>query len=130
MKFSTKSSYGLRAMIQLARNYKKGSLSLTKIAKSEGISLGYLERLVAQLKNKDLVKSLRGVSGGYSLSRSPQKISIREIFEALEGSLAPYYCAEMGSKCLRDCGARQVWQKLDEAIMTTLSKIKLNDLTK
>ena len=128
MRFSTKSSYGLRAMISLAKNYNKGSLSLATIAKKEGISLGYLERLMAQLKAKKLVQSTKGVKGGYVLAKAPSKISVKEILEALEKTLSPFYCVDI--KCSKNCGAKKVWQKLDVAIKDTLTKMTLADLIK
>jgi len=129
MKFSTKSSYGLRTMIQLARNYNKGNLSLATIAKKENISLGYLEKSMVQLKAKKLVKSTKGVKGGYVLARAPSKISIKEILEALEGTLSPFHCIDI--KCpSEDCGARKVWQKLDREIKRTLEKMTLKELIK
>ena len=116
-------------MIRLAKNYKQGSLSLATIAKEEKISLGYLERLVAKLKSKGLVKSSKGIKGGYILSRQPKQISIKEIFEALEGSIAPFYCVEPKNFCSRkNCSARVVWEKLDGEIKKTLGKITLKDL--
>lgn len=131
MKFSTKSSYGLRAMIRLAQSYKTGSLSLAKIARSEGISLGYLERLAVKLKKEGLIKSSKGVNGGYSLSRDPRKISIQQILEALEGTVAPFYCAEVTNPCpVETCPARKVWQRLDTEIRKTLSRMSLAEVIK
>ncbi|MFA6534169.1 MAG: Rrf2 family transcriptional regulator [Patescibacteria group bacterium] len=131
MKFSTKSSYGLRAMIQLARHYRGGSLSLGEISRREKISLGYLEKIMASLKSAKLVDSAAGIKGGYMLTESPAKISIKEIFEALEGSVTPFACAEAESFCTaKDCGARLVWQKLNQAIKKTLKQITLAEIIK
>lgn len=118
-------------MIRLAQNYNHGSLSLGVIAKEEKISLGYLERLAAKLKICQLVKSSKGVNGGYVLSRSPKNISVKEIFEALEGTIAPFYCAEPKNFCgKKDCLAKLVWQKLDKEIKRTLDKITLSELVR
>ena len=131
MKFSTKSSYGLRVMIQLADNYNQGSLSLKKIAESEKLSLGYLEAIAAKLKSQKLIKSTKGVNGGYQLTREPKDISIKEIFVALEGTISPFYCAEPERICkVKNCGARKVWEILNIEISKTLDKMKLKDLIK
>jgi len=129
MKFSTKAEYGLRAMIRLARNKAKEPYSLAQIAREEHISLAYLERLISRLKRAGLVLSTKGVAGGYKLSRAPEKISIGEVFVALEGSLAPYKCVGVGVFCsARGCATKVVWQKLQKAVEKTLNSIKLKDL--
>ncbi|MFA5358901.1 MAG: Rrf2 family transcriptional regulator [Patescibacteria group bacterium] len=129
MKFSLASSYGLRTMIRLARNYGKGSISLSFIAREEKISLGYLERLAVRLKSRGLISSVKGVNGGYALSMDPRRISVKKILEAIEGSLSPFYCASENNVCkTSDCSARIVWQRLNREIDKTLNKIKLQDL--
>lgn len=133
MIFSTKSEYGLRALVNLAKNQGHEPYSLAKIAKEEKISLAYLERLFASLKKSGIVASVQGVKGGYKLTKSAAKISVKDIFTALEGSLAPYICAGLGGLCSKkgcDCQTKVVWQKLDQGISKTLSSIKLSDLIK
>lgn len=133
MKFSTRSSYGLRAMAKLADNYGQGPYSLHKLAKEEHISLPYLERLMAKLKRFSLVSSTKGLKGGYELSRSPKDIKVGEIFEVLEGSLAPFFCVtEKGLKACqsRQCASKRVWLKLQEDITKSLNSFTLADLIK
>ena len=91
MKFSTRAEYGLRAIVRLDKKRKR-AVSLAQIAESEGLSLAYLERLFARLKKFKLVKADKGVKGGYYLARPADKISVLEIIEALEGSVAPFSC--------------------------------------
>jgi len=131
MMFSTRSEYGLRAMIALAKNYKKGSYSLAQLAEKEGISFKYLERLAAKLKKAGLVKSVKGQSGGYELVKSPKQINVLEIFSALEDTVAPYHCVDTGCSCHnRSCQTRKVWLKLDGQVKKTLRGIRLNSLLK
>ena len=132
MKFSTKSEYGLRALISLAKHQKEQPYSLAKIAKEQKISLAYLERLFAKLKKANLVKSEKGMKGGYSLVRSANKISVKEILNALEGSLRPYLCSDLNNLCKLncDCSVKIVWHKLEEAMNRTLEEIKLSQLLK
>lgn len=133
MKFSTRSSYGLRAMVKLARNCQKGPYSLHKLAKEEKISLSYLERLFGKLKRADLVKSTKGLKGGYELARSPKNIKVGEIFEVLEGSLAPFFCVtEKGMLICKSkhCAGKRVWQKLEQDIKKSLNSISLANLIK
>jgi Rrf2 family protein len=134
MKFSTKSTYGLRAIIRLAKNWDNGNLSLATIATEENISLGYLEKLFSKLKQKDLVRADKGTTGGYSLIKKPTDISVLEIINALEGQRDTFHCtAEKGkvycsAKC--DCDANIYLVKIQNELTKTLQKIKLSELVK
>jgi len=132
MIFSTRSTYGLRAMINLARHEKSGSVSLAIIAKEEKISLKYLERLFANLKKAGLIKAVKGASGGYTLTRPAKQINIYDIIKSLEGEFNPFHCTGdkekiyCGSQC--QCEVTYVLGKVQEAINSSLKKIKLSRL--
>jgi Rrf2 family protein len=131
MKFSTRSSYGLRALANLARHYNVQPYSLARIAKEENISQAYLERLFSRLKKAQILLSSKGVSGGYSLASNPSKISILSVIEALEGSVSVFKC--LGGKgnlicSKKDCPSGVVYQKVQKAIIDSLSSIYLKDL--
>lgn len=132
MKFSTKSTYGLRAMIRLAGHWQRGDLSLGEIAEQEQISLAYLERLFAKLKKAKLVEASRGAAGGYRLAREPQAISALEIIESLEGETDLFYClAEHGKiHCSEQChcGVNLVMSEASRALKQTLAKLTLKTL--
>lgn len=131
MQFSTKAEYGLRAMVNLAKNYSQNPVSLAKIAKEEDISKVYLEQLIAKLKAKNLVKSTKGVKGGYVLTKKPGQISAADIIEATEGSLAPFYCvADVASRCCtkKDCLTKAMWKRVQQSIRQSLKSTKLTDL--
>lgn len=134
MIFSTRSSYGLRAMINLAKRQGSDSVSLAAIAQDESISLKYLERLFSNLKKAGLVKSEIGAGGGYKLSKSASQINIYNIIKALEGRLNPFHCSAKNEKifCSSDChcSAAQVLIKVEEAINSTLKDIKLDQLAR
>lgn len=132
MKFSTRTTYGLRAMIFLGKNWSKESISLPVIAKQEGLSLGYLERLFRALKNDKLIISEKGSSGGYKLAKAPSEINVYEIVKILEGDMSLFHCIDEGGKincsikC--DCKALSVLTKVQFAVKKTLEDIKLSDL--
>ena len=132
MKFSTRTTYGLRAMIKLAKCYNQDSVSIVNIAKEENISPKYLERLFAALKKVDLITSEKGASGGYRLSKKPEEIKIYDIVKALEGEMNPFHCVgangevTCSKKC--DCGATSILIKVQRAINSTLQSMKLSDL--
>ena len=134
MKLSTKSTYGLRAMLNIALNDDKHAVSITDIAKSEGISVAYLEQLLNRLRHNGLIKSIRGPKGGYVLSRSKGEVTVGDIVEALEGTILPLHC--FGSKNSRagackkskGCVPKMVWFRLQKAISDCLDSITLKDL--
>ena len=83
MKLTTKGRYAVMAMADLALFKDKGPTSLTDISLRQNISLAYLEQIFIKLKNKNLVKSIRGAKGGYVLVISPEDIKISNIIEAV-----------------------------------------------
>jgi Rrf2 family protein len=132
MKLSARTKYGVRLMVELALKFGKGPVFLRDIAKKEEISEKYLSQIVIPLKAKGLINSYRGAYGGYTLSRSPSEITIKEIVEILEGNLTLVECVENPAVCKRVCGcvSRTVWIRLKEKISETLSSINLDDLIK
>ncbi len=132
MKFSTRTTYGLRAMIKLAENYDHNSVSIAHISKEEGISSKYLERLFSSLKKAELITSAKGSTGGYKLSMSPDKIRVYDIVKILEGEIAPFHCLnDKGSiTCSKscNCGATAILIRVQESINSTLKSMKLSDL--
>ena len=130
MKLSTRTRYGIRAILELAGNHGKGPLQIKTIARRQDISVKYLEQLMAILKSAGLVRSVRGAGGGYILARPPAQIRISDVFNCMEGPVATVECVENESYCARvaDCAARQVWVQLQEAIENILQSITLRDL--
>ena len=121
----------MRAMVQLAKNYGKNTVSLAKISRDEKISQAYLERLIAKLKRAKFVKSTKGVKGGYKLTRNPKNISLLEIIECLEGPIAIFYCLTDNTKMVctkKSCLTKKVWIKLQAEIIKVLKTTKLSEL--
>lgn len=135
MKLSTKGRYGIKAMVDIALEYGNGRLSVNQLAEKQGISVAYLEQIIAALKKAGLLDAARGASGGYTLSRPPQDIYVGEVLRALEGSTAILDCvgideaAECTNACY--CSARPLWiklqQKIDEVLNTTTIKEMADD---
>jgi len=130
MRLSTRARYGTRLMLELALNFKKGTIFLKDIARKEEISEKYLSHLVIPLKASGLVSSSRGAHGGYMLAKSPSQITLREIVQTLEGSISFVECVKNPSICSRvsKCATRSIWEKLDEKISEELSSVTLEDL--
>ncbi|HOK96326.1 MAG TPA: Rrf2 family transcriptional regulator [Anaerohalosphaeraceae bacterium] len=130
MKLSSRTRYGMRAILELAMEYGKSPLQIKAIADREDISNKYLEQLIAMLKAAGLVRSVRGPHGGYTLAKPPAEIRLKEVFLTLEGPIAPVECLQHTDFCPRctDCGTRQIWQELQNAIMGVLESVTLADL--
>ncbi len=133
MKFSTKTTYALRALLCLAKA-NQDSLSLAVIAKQEKLSAKYLEAIFADLKKAGLVKSVQGARGGYQLAKSPKLISVLMVTEAIGEQLNAFHCFTKNGKIYCQagcaCGVNLVMAKVNQSIKTTLSKIKLAELIK
>src|SRR5687768_6739385 len=138
MMFSTRSEYGVRVMIQLARRRGTGPVPLTGIAQAEALPLAYLEQLVSRLRKADLVASTRGAHGGYELSRDPAEITMAEVVQALEGSLIPMQCFDElgGSRVLcnhvedgfENCATKVLWTRVQGGIARALEQTTLAEL--
>ncbi|MDE6357109.1 MAG: Rrf2 family transcriptional regulator [Eubacteriales bacterium] len=140
MKISTRGRYGIKAMVDLAINSKDNKcVSLKSIAQRQGIPENYLEQLVAILKKADVIKSIRGVQGGYILNRPPEDISVGDLLKILEGSLALVDCVEnkppknkkkCGTANCEECVVRGAWEIISEKLVETANSITLADLTR
>lgn len=144
MMFSTKAEYGVRVMVELARRASDPALDgdpvvpLAEIAEHDGMPLAYLEHLVARLRKAGLLDSRRGSRGGYMLARPASEITMAEVVEALEGSIAPIECISQGPDgslvCSREsdsthvCPTKILWTKVRFAIVRTLLQTTLADL--
>lgn len=127
MKFSTRSRYGLRAMIELAYHYKDKPILLKDIAEHQGISMKYLDHIISSLKTGGLVVR---VKDGYILGRSPGDINCAEIVNILEGSFSPVVCVDLPSVCEKSskCEAKRLWEKVGATLRETLESFTLADL--
>lgn len=130
MKLSTKGRYGTRAMLALSLHYDKDIIRLKDIAEREGIPARYLEQLIVALKIAGLVKSFRGVQGGYTLARPPDQIRLSEILQVLEGRMAPVECVDDPKACPHSsfCVARDIWLEMKKALVNILESSTLQDL--
>ncbi len=131
MKLSTRARYGTRAMLDLAEHGDSGLVLLKDVAERQGISKRYLEHMMTLLRNSGLVVAERGARGGYRLARSPGEIRLDEIFEALEGRIAPVECVRDAAVCVRsgDCAVRELWCDMAAAMRGVLAGRTLEDLS-
>ncbi|MDP9958688.1 RrF2 family transcriptional regulator [Chryseobacterium lathyri] len=92
---SKRCKYALKAMVRLARNYNQGFLSTAIIAQDENISKKFLEQILLELKRAKLVNSKQGTTGGYYLLKSPDDISLADIYRIFEGPIALTPCISL-----------------------------------
>jgi len=132
MKFSTKTRYGVRAMVDLAGNFKGIPIGIKDIARRQRVSERYLEHIMLELKKAGFVQSISGAKGGYILAKEPSEIKLSELVEVLEGTLAPVACVNHKGLCkwVDSCAVREVWVKIKEEIKKTLGSITLEELVK
>ncbi|MBM3205476.1 Rrf2 family transcriptional regulator [Candidatus Shapirobacteria bacterium] len=126
--FNKKTDYGLRLMVFLAKNAQKGPLSLRQIAKQEKLPFKFLEQVVFLLKTAGLVDSKEGKNGGYFLTKNPQKISVAQIVESLEGPVEFGHC--FGCPKAGLCGPEEIWAEIGEKVRKTIRDKTLKDLIK
>ena len=131
MKISTKGRYGLRAMLDIAVNSPADYIPLKLIAERQNISENYLEQVFSILRKTDLVKSIRGSQGGYTLSREASKITVGEVLRALEGELT--ITGDDADNSANDttieiCINSSVWESINRSINTVVDSITLEQL--
>jgi Rrf2 family protein len=116
-------------MFELALRYEEPLVQLKTVADTQEISEKYLSQIIIPLRSVGLVDSERGSQGGYRLSRPPEEITVRQVVEALEGSLYPVDCAET-KECPRSkaCPSMDIWRLLGDRIVETLDGITLADM--
>jgi Rrf2 family protein len=131
----TKTQYGIRALVHLARSVEhsaavSASEASAEIAKAEGIPSKYLEGILVQLKAAGLVLSERGKKGGYRLAKPAAEILMLEIVEALEGEVKPVGCLDDSAVCAKGdcCLPRIFWVGLKGAIDDYLGSKTLQDV--
>ena len=122
-------------MVDLARHFGEGAVSLHAVATREQLPEAYLEQLVASLRKAGLVQGKRGAGGGYTLARDPRDISAGDIVRALEGPIEPQICTAEG-EAVRNCALQpgcathHVWMNLQKTIARALDSMTLADLAK
>ena len=89
MKLTKRGEYGLRALLALVQVYGQRTLSLRAISSQEKLPVKFLEQIMMTLKRNNLVESVKGKHGGYSLARPPQEIMVGAVIRAVDGPLAP-----------------------------------------
>ena len=135
MRITAQDEYGLRCLVQIASQPPGQNMNAHEIAKKEGISLPYANKILNTLKKKGLVESIRGIKGGFRLIRDKKDITVGEVMEALNQTLfPPEFCnwySGQESKCVHykgSCCIRPMWSMLSDHIVSILKQISFDDI--
>ena len=123
MRLTTKGRFAVTAMIDLALRQGKGPVTLSGISQRQAISLSYLEQLFGKLRRPDIVESIRGPGGGYSLARQADKVTVADIIIAVDEPLDATQCGgkenchgadpATGARCM----THELWSTLNEKMV-------------
>ena len=134
MKLNTRARYAVMALADMAKFDKQNPISLRDISLRQNISLVYLEQIFSKLKKNNIVKSTRGINGGYILSKDPEQIKLSNIFLAVEEKVKTVQCKKESKKgCngkLTKCITHYLWDELEIHINDFFDKKNLGDLLK
>ena len=130
MKLSTRSRYGARILVDLARNRDQGPVRIGEISKRQDISVKYLEQLIRPLKKAKLVTSVRGPKGGHMLAEKPENISLGQVVRLFEGQSELVKCISTPEKCAisDDCQVRLAWRDATKVLYEKLDSTTISDL--
>jgi len=134
MRLTTKGRFAVTAMIDLALRQNTGPVTLAAISQRQQISLSYLEQLFGKLRRHEIVESIRGPGGGYSLARRADKVTVADIIIAVDEPLDATQCggkenchgadAASGVRCM----THELWATLNEKMVDYLDSVSLQDL--
>ena len=132
MKLTSKGRYAVMALADLARFNNLNPVSLRDISLRQGISLDYLEQIFSKLKKNEIVKSIRGIQGGYVLNKNPNEIKLTNIFHAVDEKVKTVQCKKESKKGCNGkatkCITHNLWDELEVHINTFFENKSLKDL--
>lgn len=129
MKISTKGRYGLRAIVAIAKS--ENGLSIKNISEMEGISIRYLDKIMASLKISEIVESTRGSKGGYKLKKNPNEISVGDILRSVEDDFSIINCPlTNNSECSNEhmCTTKYVWNRINNGLNEIIDNIYISEI--
>jgi Rrf2 family protein len=131
MRISTKGRYSLEALLYLCLLPSGAVASTHTIAEATGISEGYLEQLFIPLRKAGVLRGTRGSLGGYTLGKTPGRITLSEVLMVVEGPLEPVFCVtDKSCKRRKNCQSLGIWEDLYRAIRKFADNLSFADLVK
>lgn len=132
MRLSTKTRYGLRALVDLAARQGQGPILIESIARRQEVSRKYLDAIFGRLREAGLLRSQRGAKGGVMLGRDAELITVAEVVRALEGPIRLVDCDSGGKPCQRRdiCVTHDLWRDLADLIEKHMEEVTVGELSK
>ena len=130
MKISTRTRYGVRTMIEIARGHPDRGVFQKEIATNQLLSLKYLDHIIHALKTARLISNTKGKKSGYVLTRKPSEITVFDIHRAFEPGICLVECLSGTYNCdlIDGCKARGFWGQLNNLIHSYFNSVTLDDL--
>lgn len=131
IRMSKLADYGIVLMTELARDSEiERNRSARELAESAHLPLPVVSKILKALTREGLLRSTRGIRGGYSLASPPESISVGAVISAMEGPVAMTECVESAGDCSQEgfCPVRRNWRKISDAISRVLYGITLADM--
>jgi Rrf2 family protein len=130
LQITRQTEYAIRGLQELARRHSDSPVQLKSIAQACEVSEAFLAKIFQMLSQQNIVKSHRGVKGGFSLGRSADDITLRDIVEVCEGGIALNHCLRKVDPCqdAANCDISPAWRNAQQALTTALEQTKLRDI--
>ena len=127
-----KVDYGVRLLVYLAQQPEGAYISTGDIARAQHVPEPYLLHICAELQKAGMINSRRGPQGGHRLARSAEEITVSEVVNSLDRSMAPLDCVEEPDDCRLSgaCSQRSMWSDVEKMLMEHLSGVKVSDLAR
>jgi Rrf2 family protein len=132
MQITREGDYGIRSVLYLSRQPFKKISFVNEISEEYKIPRSFLAKILQKLVKAKLVRSYRGVKGGFSLARQARDISMLDVIEAIEGKMCLNICLLDKKKCgfSKHCPVNPVWVTLQNRFAEMLRKINFEELAR
>ena len=132
MQITREGDYGIRSVLYLARQPFKKVSFVNEISEEYKIPRSFLAKILQKLVKAKLVRSYRGVKGGFSLAKQAREITVLDVLEAIEGKLALNVCLVDKKKCTfsKHCPTHFLWNNVQAKVVDTLKKANFDDLAR
>lgn len=132
MKMTKACEYGLQGVLYLAMHADMDVILLSEISEARAIPYSFLGKIFRLLVKANIVKSTRGVNGGFTLAREAKSISMKDVIEAVEGDISFSECSSKTQNCSRlsCCSMAQPWQESQHRALEVLANVNFHDLAR
>lgn len=127
-----KVDYGVRLLVYLAQQPEDAYISTGEIARAQHVPEPYLLHICAELQKSGMIASRRGPQGGHRLARPADGITVSDVVNSLDRSMAPIDCVEEPAECTLSgaCSQRTMWVDVEKMLMEHLSRVRVGDLAR